>query len=119
MLVAADRRFRTMALVLLTRRGYSVTVGHPDEDLADLASRYGVEVVVFDATASLTAAARQAGRLNGLIPPVAIVMVSSSPQHRLVAMPVISKWNSFDALLDAIEQAHRAARTDGVSDAAR
>jgi hypothetical protein len=115
LLVASDRRFRAMALVLLSRRGYQVAVGHPDEDVTELASRESAEVVVFDATASLTVAARQAERLNSLVPPIGIVAVSGNPQDQLATMPVISKWNSFDALLDAIEQARRADRNGGLT----
>ena len=119
LLVASDRRFRAMALVLLSRRGYSVAVGHPDEEVTELASRVGAEVVVFDATASLTVAARQAARLSGLVPPIGIVAVSGNHQDQLAAMPVISKWNSFDALLDAIEQARGATRKGLVASVAR
>ncbi len=119
LLVASDRRFRAMALVLLSRRGYSVAVGHPDEEVTELASRVGAEVVVFDATASLTVAARQAARLSSLVPPIGIVAVSGNHQDQLAAMPVISKWNSFDALLDAIEQARGATRKGLVASVAR
>jgi hypothetical protein len=104
-----------MALVLLSRRGYQVAVGHPDEDVTELASRESAEVVVFDATASLTVAARQAERLNSLVPPIGIVAVTGNPQDQLATMPVISKWNSFDGLLDAIEQARCADRNGGLT----
>jgi uncharacterized membrane protein (UPF0127 family) len=105
LLVAGDRRFRSVASALLTRRGYSVAIGDCTQDLAQLASREGAEVVVIDATGSLTAAAQVAARLWALRPPIGVVAVSAEPRHPLATLPVISKWGSFDELFAAIEQA--------------
>jgi DNA-binding NtrC family response regulator len=105
LLVASDRRFRAVASTLLTQRGYAVTVGDCRANVAELAARDRADVVVLDASASLTEAAHEAARLGALHPPVALVAVSSEPQHELAAMPVISKWADFDGLLLAIEQA--------------
>lgn len=107
LLVAADRRYRTVALALLTRRGYTVTSREQHADIAKLAARERADVVVFDATTSLTLAAREAARLMALDPPVAIVAVSSEPHRHLTALPVLEKWSSFDALFAAIDRAHR------------
>src|SRR5205085_6580702 len=76
LLVASDRRFRTVASVLLTRRGYRVTAHERVADLVALAAREGAEVVVVDATPSLTEVARERARLQALRPPVGIVVVS-------------------------------------------
>jgi DNA-binding NtrC family response regulator len=105
LLVADDRRFRALAGTLLTRRGYSVSVCARGEDLAAAAVRDGADVVVIDASASLTAAAREAARLAALHRPVGIVAVSGDPHTGLVALPVIPKWSPFQALLTAIERA--------------
>jgi hypothetical protein len=105
LLVAGDRRFRAVAAALLTQRGYSVTIGDLRADVAELAVRDRADVVVLDASASLTKAAHEAARLGALHPPVALVAVSSEPQDELTAMPVIPKWTAFDELLLAIEQA--------------
>jgi uncharacterized membrane protein (UPF0127 family)/CheY-like chemotaxis protein len=109
LLVASDRRFRALASALLTRRGYSVAVGDGTVDLTELAVREGVDVVVIDASASLTAAARDAARLRALRPPIGIVAVGAEAHQSLSALPVIAKWNSFDALYAAIE--HEQARS--------
>jgi DNA-binding response OmpR family regulator len=105
LLVASDRRFRAVASALLTQHGYAVTIGNSRANVAELAVRDRADVVVLDASASLTDAAHEAARLGALQPPVALVAVSSEPQDELAAMPVISKWTSFDELLLAIEQA--------------
>ena len=105
LLVANDRRFRAVACTLLTQRGYSVVVGDGNRDVAELASREGAEVVVIDATASLTAVARDVARLENLRPRVGVVAVSAEPQDGLATLPLISKWNSFEGLFAAIEDA--------------
>jgi uncharacterized membrane protein (UPF0127 family) len=105
LLVASDRRFRTVASALLSRRGYSVVVRERDEEITELAARGGADVVVIDASASLTAAARLAAKLQALTPPVGVVAVSSEPHETLLALPILSKWGSFSPLFVAIERA--------------
>jgi CheY-like chemotaxis protein len=105
LLAADDRRFRALACTLLSRRGYAVTVCTRGEDLVDAAVRERADVVVIDASASLTAAAREAARLGALKRPVGIVAVSGDPHTGLAALPVIPKWSPFQALSAAIERA--------------
>ena len=105
LLVADDRRFRALAGTLLTRRGYAVTVCPRGDDLVVAAVREGADVVVIDASSSLTAAAREAARLGALNRPVGIVAVSGDPHTGLATLPVIPKWNPFEALFAAIERA--------------
>jgi uncharacterized membrane protein (UPF0127 family)/CheY-like chemotaxis protein len=104
LLMSPDRRFRSVTSALLTRRGCSVTVGRAAHDIAEIAAREGADVVVIDATASLTAAAHEAARIQMLCPAVGVVAVSAEERH-LAALPVLAKWGSFDALLAAIHQA--------------
>jgi uncharacterized membrane protein (UPF0127 family) len=105
LLVANDRRFRAVASTLLTQRGYSVAIGDHSQDVTEFAAREGAEVVVIDATASLTSVARDVARLEALRPRVGVVVVSAEPRDGLIALPLISKWNSFEVLFEAIEQA--------------
>jgi uncharacterized protein len=113
LLVMSDRRFRALASALLTRRGYSVAVGDPKSDVVELAVRERADVVVLDASSSLTAVAREAARLRTLRPPVAVVAVGMDPDQSLSALPVISKWSSFDALYTAIEQVRGQGKAKG------
>jgi uncharacterized protein len=115
LLVANDRRFRAVASTLLTQRGYSVAVGDHSRDIAEFAVREGAEVVVIDATASLTSVARDVARLEALRPRVGVVVVSAEPRDGLIALPLISKWTSFDVLFEAIEQAGSDTRPSGVA----
>jgi uncharacterized protein len=115
LLVANDRRFRAVASTLLTQRGYSVAVGDHSQDVTEFAAREGAEVVVIDATASLTSVARDVARLEALRPRVGVVVVSAEPRDGLIALPLISKWNSFEVLFEAIEQARSDTRPSGVA----
>jgi hypothetical protein len=110
LLVAADRRFRELACTLLTQRGCWVTVHERGLDVRDQAARDRAEVVVLDATGSLTAAAATAARLHTLRPQVGLVPVSSDPADRLCALPVIPKWGPADTLFLAIERARQERR---------
>jgi CheY-like chemotaxis protein len=105
LLAASDRRFRALAATLLSRRGYAVSVCTRTCDLAEAARREAADVIVLDASASLTAAARDAARLSALEPPVGIVAVSSDAHPGLAALPVVSKWGPAEALFEAIERA--------------
>ena len=118
LLVADDRRFRALASTLLSRRGYTVYACAREKNVAALAQREAVDVAVIDATASLTAAARDAARLASLRPPVGIVAVSADSPSGLAALPVIPKWSPCEALFDAIERACAEVSRDEVTSVA-
>lgn len=105
LLVAHDRRFRAAASALLAQRGCWVSVHDDAEPVAARATRERAQVVVIDATPSLTAAARTAARLESLRPMVGVVAVSDDPHEHLAALPLLPKWGSFDALFLAVERA--------------
>ncbi|MGA9859986.1 MAG: hypothetical protein WBQ18_19125 [Solirubrobacteraceae bacterium] len=105
LVVAGDRRYRSVTATLLTQRGYAVSAGARHEDIVELAVRERADVVVIDASASLTAAACQAARLDALRPRVGVVAVGAEPVTGLTALPVLPKWGSFDALFAAIDRA--------------
>ena len=116
LLAAGDRRFRALAATLLSRRGYAVSVCARTCDITEVARREAADVVVLDASASLTSAARDAARLAALEPPVGVVAVSGDAHPGLAAMPVVSKWGPAEALFAAIERAHpQPARIDEVT----
>jgi len=112
LVVATDRRFRAVASTLLTQRGCEVSVHPVRDDIRAHAARERIDVVVLDATASLTGAAETAARLQTLRPQVGLVAVSSDPRERLATLPVVPKWGSVDDLYRAIESA----RTRGHDD---
>jgi uncharacterized protein len=109
LLVGSDRRFRSVAAALLTQRGCAVSHSERILGVAELARCEQADVVVLDAGVSLTSAAREAARIDGLHLGVGVVVVGDEPEDSLAAMPVQAKWGSFDALYDAIVAAGRRA----------
>ena len=118
LLVGKDRRFRSAAAALLTRRGYAVTLGERLTDAAVLAERENAEVVVIDAGSSLTVATREAALIQTLDPPVGVVLVRDEREEGLTALPVLAKWGSFEGLYGAIQHA-RATRDRRASNGER
>lgn len=111
LVVGSDRRFRSVAAALLTRRGVAVTLRDQMTEVAELTEREQAQVVVLDAGSSLTAAAYEAAQIEKLDPPVGVVVVGDVPEEGLTAMPVLAKWGSFDGLFDAIEGSRRSRGT--------
>lgn len=105
LLIGTDRRFRSVAAALLTRRGCTVTLGDRTGNVVELARREHAEVVVLDAGVSLTAAAHGAAQIETLDPPVGLVVVGEEAERSFSAMPVLPKWGSFNGLFGAIEHA--------------
>lgn len=104
LLVGADRRFRSVAAALLTRRGYAVTLADRTSNLADLAGRESADVLVFDAGSSLTDGAHAAAQIEAADTPLGVVVVADQAERTLSTMPVLAKWDSFDQLYAAIER---------------
>jgi uncharacterized membrane protein (UPF0127 family)/CheY-like chemotaxis protein len=103
LVLAGDRRFRAVSAALLTRRGCAVVLAERTAGADELARRERAEVVILDAS-SLTAAEREVSQLAKLKPPVGVVVVGDESGARLSAMPVIAKWDSFEAIWEAIER---------------
>jgi uncharacterized membrane protein (UPF0127 family) len=108
LLLGSDRRFLGAASALLARRGFSVGTGSASTQPVELARRERADVVVLDVGTSLTAAAHEVARFQALDPSIGLVIVGDEPQVQLAAMPVLAKWGSFEALLDAVEHARGA-----------
>lgn len=105
LLVGGDRRFRSLAALMLMRRGCAVSFSDLPGS-ADVRELRAIDVVVLEAGSSLTATARDAAQIEALDPPVGVVVVGEEPQG--TAMPVLAKWGSFDDLYGAIERARPA-----------
>jgi uncharacterized membrane protein (UPF0127 family) len=118
LIVGKDRRFRSVAMALLARRGCAVTSGDRLANVAELAKQESAEVVVIDAGSSVPVAAREAADIQTLDPPVGVVLVRDKRQEALSAMPMVEKWGSLDELCGAIERA-RPPRTRRSSDGQR
>lgn len=105
LVIAPDRGFREVASLLLTRRGCSVSVSASASMLAERVARAHTEVVVIDATASLSAAARTVAAAEALIPRVGVVVVGDATETEPLKLRIVEKWGSFDALFEAVADA--------------
>ena len=107
LLISADRRFRSVAAALFTRRGWPVTVGTFQDEIEELVASAEPDVALIDATPSLTCAAETAARLSRGGRSLGLVVVSDDDRPGLPALPVHPKWGEFDSLCEAVEQARR------------
>jgi uncharacterized membrane protein (UPF0127 family) len=107
LLISADRRFRSVAATLFTRRGWPVAVGGFRDDVEALMAGTEPNVALIDATHSLTTAAETVARMERGRPSLGVVVVSDGNRPVLPALPVHPKWGSFEALCGAIEHERR------------
>jgi DNA-binding NtrC family response regulator len=102
LVMARDRRFRSVASMLLQRRGYSVSVGSRTFALPIAARRSGAEVVVLDPRCpddvEVLAATWAANRDRT----VGLVVVSDEPMAAPGAARVVDKW-AMHRLSEAID----------------
>jgi hypothetical protein len=107
-LVARDRRFVRVTSFLLARHGYVVDTTHSARSLIALLERIEADVVVVDGSDPSDAAARTAALLATLERPRGLVVVGETTDVRPLRAPAaVTKWTSFECLLDAIESEYR------------
>jgi uncharacterized membrane protein (UPF0127 family)/CheY-like chemotaxis protein len=104
LLISADRRFRSVAAALFTRRGWPVAVGGFRDDVEALVAGAEPDVALIDATHSLTSAAEIVARLERGRPGLGVVVVSDESRPALPTLPAHPKWGAFESLCLAIEQ---------------
>lgn len=107
LLIAHDRRFRTVASALLARRGCAVATSITANRVEALVKRERVDVVVLDAGQLLTEAARTVARLEAMTPPVGVVLVADEAELGLNHLTVLAKWGPFEDIFAAIQRAER------------
>jgi uncharacterized membrane protein (UPF0127 family) len=105
LVVSADRRFRGVMSLLLTRRGCAVTTTANPRRLAELLSHAtaGGTVVVLDTAHTGAAAALAELRASASSP--GVVLVADDPHRNLYEERMAAKWDSFADLLAAIDDA--------------
>lgn len=107
LVIAPDRRFRTVASALLTRRGCDVSTTPATARVPTRIEPGSVDVVVLDGGSMLTAAARTVAMIEALDPPVGVVLVADEAEQGLHHLPVLAKWGPFDEIYAAVENAER------------
>jgi uncharacterized protein len=112
LVVSSDAHFRSVASMLLTHRGCSVTHSAKAVRVAEVVSADRADVVLIDAGRS-PGTVQTVAELRALNHPVGVVVVDESVAGES-RPPVVAKWGPFDALYAAIERADRSRSMGGV-----
>jgi PleD family two-component response regulator len=107
LVAASDARFGRVAGFLLARRGYEVEILRRPSTVLEAASRTGVDVVILDATDSVSETARLVAALEALYPHLTIVAVADDPSDADGDnFRVLPKWTSLETLVLNLEAMH-------------
>jgi uncharacterized protein len=107
LLATRDDHFLRLARFLLTRNGFTVESTKKVPNAVDLIGRYWLDVVVLDASDSLSETGRTVAAIEALYPQVAVLLVADeerpSPTNGL---RIADKWNAIETLTDDIRRAY-------------
>jgi DNA-binding NtrC family response regulator len=110
LVLGADRRFLGVARLLLTRAGYAVEATESTRNLHDLVIRSRTNVVIIDASNSVTTAARTIAALRAEAAHVKVVAVADHPEASpLENLRLLPKWTDWPELVREVEGAYAAA----------
>jgi uncharacterized membrane protein (UPF0127 family)/CheY-like chemotaxis protein len=112
LLATRDDDFTRLAHFLLTRNGFTVETTKKMSQAVDLVGRYWLDVVVLDASDSLSEAARTVAAIEALHPQVSVLLVSDDERPKPnAALKVADKWEAVETLTEDIRRAHTSAVT--------
>jgi PleD family two-component response regulator len=107
LVAARDARFNRVAGFLLARRGFEVESLRRPSALLDTVSRTGVDVVLVDASDSVSETARTVAALDALHPHLTVVVVGDEPAEADGAtLRILPKWTSLESLVANLEAMH-------------
>jgi DNA-binding NtrC family response regulator len=107
LVAARDARFNRVAGFLLARRGFEVETLRRPSAILDTVSRTGVDVVVVEASESISEIARAVAALDALHPHVTVVVVGDEPDEADdAALRILPKWTSLETLVANLEAMH-------------
>lgn len=107
LVAARDGRFNRVAGFLLARRGFEVEILRRPSAVLDAVSRTGIDVVIVDASDSVSDTARTAAALEALHPHITVVVVAEDPADADGgALRVLPKWTSLESLVANLEAMH-------------
>ena len=112
LVAASDARFGRVAGFLLARRGYEVEILLRPSVVLDAASQAGLDVVILDATDSVSETARSVAALEALYPHLTVVVVADQPSESDGDnFKVLPKWTSLENLILNLEAMHLGLRS--------
>jgi uncharacterized membrane protein (UPF0127 family) len=105
-----DEEFLRLAQFLLTRNGFAVESTKKLVDAVDLVWRQRLDVVVLDASDSLSEAARTAAAIEALHPQVGVMIVCDDERPRpTTGLEIVEKWEALETLADDIRLSYASA----------
>jgi uncharacterized protein len=107
-----DEQFLRLADFLLTRNGFAVAATKRLADVVDLVWQQHLDVVVLDASDSLSEAARTAAAIEALHPQVGVLIVCDDERPKpATGLPIMDKWEALETLSDDIRRSYASATT--------
>jgi DNA-binding NtrC family response regulator len=106
LVAARDARFNRVAGFLLARRGFEVESLRRPSALLETVSRTGVDVVLVDASDSVSETARTVAALDALHPHLTVVVVGDEPAEADATLRILPKWTSLESLVANLEAMH-------------
>jgi CheY-like chemotaxis protein len=101
-----DKRFAKVAAFLLARRGFEVRHVETDRELMSLADKESIDVVVLDASMSLSAALRTAAALSAIHPHLQVILATERGTSEIEpTYKRIDKWRGLGTLPDEVARA--------------
>lgn len=117
LLAGGDRRFVSVTSFLLSRAGFTVRTTRKAEDVLASLGQEPADVVVVDASAQVTAAARTVASVRAMHPGIGVVVVADGDAvSDLSALSALPKWSPFERLEEAVNRALLRARTEAIGD---
>jgi uncharacterized protein len=105
-----DEQFLRLAEFLLTRNGFAVESTKKIANAVDLVWRQRLDVVVLDASDSLSEAARTAAAIEALHPQVGVLIVCDDERPKpSTGLPIMEKWEALETLSDDIRRSYASA----------
>src|SRR5262245_26606982 len=111
LLASRDDRFLRLSRFLLTRDDFAVESTKRLPGAVDFVERHGTDVVVLDASDSLSEAARTVAAIEALNPRVRVLLVCDADRPRpTTGLNVMEKWQSLETLADEIKLSQTGSR---------
>ena len=110
LLATRDEEFLRLAQFLLTRNGFAVESTKKIVDSVDLVWKERLDVVVLDASESLSEAARTAAAIEALHPQVGVRIVCDDERPRpTTGLELVEKWEALETMADDIRHSYATA----------
>jgi uncharacterized membrane protein (UPF0127 family)/CheY-like chemotaxis protein len=112
LLASRDEEFQRLAQFLLTRNGFAVESTKKIVNAVELIGRERLDVVVLDASDSMSETARTAAAIEALHPQVGVLLVCDDERPRPASgLDMMEKWEALETLADDIRGAYASATT--------